>query len=115
MKELAARHGAEAVNKLVWLMRRGADERTQLAAARELLDRGFGKPAQAIGAHIGGGPVLVRFETTYEAAPAELKDVTPSRAAPLLEGVDVLAIDTGVPRAEETPDQFIWPRRGGGI
>ncbi len=48
VRELARAHGAEAVEALVQLMRRGAREETRVRAAEALLDRGYGRPAQAI-------------------------------------------------------------------
>lgn len=61
VKALARACGPEAIDKLVELMR-GDDRRTALAAAQALLDRGYGKPAQAI---VGdeGGPV--EFAVTW--------------------------------------------------
>lgn len=53
VKSLARATGPEAIDKLVELMR-GDDRRTALAAAQALLDRGFGKPAQAITGEEGG-------------------------------------------------------------
>lgn len=47
VKALAREHGKAAVLKLVELMEVG-NERTQVAAAVALLDRGFGKPSQTI-------------------------------------------------------------------
>lgn len=47
VKALAREYGAEAVEKLVALMR-GEDERVAKAAADSLLDRGYGKPGQAV-------------------------------------------------------------------
>jgi HEAT repeat protein len=47
VKALAREHGAEAIAKLVELMR-GEDARVAKAAADALLDRGFGKPAQSM-------------------------------------------------------------------
>ena len=51
VKALARSHSKAAVEKLVDLMRSSADERTIIAACNSILDRGLGKPAQAI---IGG-------------------------------------------------------------
>jgi hypothetical protein len=48
VKTLARSHSKEAVEKLVALMRSSADERTIIAACNSILDRGLGKPAQAI-------------------------------------------------------------------
>lgn len=60
IKEAARLHGPEAIKKLLFLMRHGENETVQLAAANGLLDRGFGRPAQAVA--VGGpdgGPVVV--------------------------------------------------------
>lgn len=45
--------GPEAVRKLKHLMRNGATETIQFAAAQALLERGFGKPFQSIGIDTG--------------------------------------------------------------
>jgi hypothetical protein len=50
VKRLAREHGVTAIKKLAALMD-SDDERIVVAACQTLLDRGFGKPAQAI---IGG-------------------------------------------------------------
>jgi hypothetical protein len=47
VKALAREHGAEAIAKLVLLLR-DDDKRTALAAAQALLDRGYGKPGQSV-------------------------------------------------------------------
>jgi hypothetical protein len=50
VKRIARNHTEKAINKLATLLD-SADERIQIAAAQALLDRGYGKPAQAI---VGG-------------------------------------------------------------
>lgn len=50
VKRLARMHGIAALEKIVALTA-SDDQRISLAACQTLLDRGFGKPAQA---HIGG-------------------------------------------------------------
>lgn len=47
VREAARLHGEVAIKKLVELLN-GDDQRTALAAANALLDRGFGKPAQSM-------------------------------------------------------------------
>lgn len=47
VKELARSYAAEAIETLAKHMR-GDDVRTSVAASQALLDRGFGKPAQAL-------------------------------------------------------------------
>lgn len=47
VRDAAREYGQEAILKLVSLMREG-DPRVSASAAQALLDRGFGKPAQAV-------------------------------------------------------------------
>lgn len=47
VRDAARLHGQEAITKLVELMR-GEDARVAKAAASDILDRGFGKPAQSV-------------------------------------------------------------------
>ena len=51
IKALAASHAESCIKKLVKIMETSEDEKTVIAAAQALMDRGLGKPAQAI---IGG-------------------------------------------------------------
>lgn len=71
VKALAREHGPAAIAKLVELMNCGSP-RTEVAAAQALLDRGYGKPAQAI---IGGDDddpaVKVLSEITIRAIDAD--------------------------------------------
>lgn len=48
VRALAQKHSIEAINTLVELMRTSEDEKTRMAAADSLLDRGIGKPTQAV-------------------------------------------------------------------
>ncbi len=56
LKLLAGRHGREAIAAILEIARSAENEQTRLAAWRELLDRGYGKPAQYN--EIGGGGSL---------------------------------------------------------
>lgn len=47
-RELARRHTVEALETLIALMRSSRSEQVQLAAANAILDRGWGKPTQAL-------------------------------------------------------------------
>lgn len=48
IKALAQEYGAEAVEKLVEILRNSESDQAQIAAIKELLDRGFGKASQAV-------------------------------------------------------------------
>jgi hypothetical protein len=47
VREAARAYTAEAIATLASIMRHGTTEAAQILAAKELLDRGYGKPAQA--------------------------------------------------------------------
>lgn len=59
IKALAREHGPKAIERLAELMG-GDDPRVAVAAAQALLDRGYGKPAQAITGDDEAPPVKVR-------------------------------------------------------
>ena len=48
VREAARAYTAEALAKLAAIMRHGTSEAVQILAAKELLDRGYGRPAQAL-------------------------------------------------------------------
>lgn len=54
IKEVARLHGVDAVNRLAHLMMHADSEAAQVAAANSLLDRGYGKAAQALTGEDGG-------------------------------------------------------------
>ena len=50
IKALAQEHGPDAIKKLLgWMNDESIAVATRVAAAKELLDRGYGRPAQTIG------------------------------------------------------------------
>ena len=60
VRELAKKHTEEAIKTLAAMMKNGVPDRTRVAAAEAILDRGYGRPAQMIEASgLGGGPVQV--------------------------------------------------------
>lgn len=59
VRDLARKHGAKAIKRLVELMD-GDNPRVAVAAAVALLDRGYGKPPQAITGK-DGGPLAVEM------------------------------------------------------
>ena len=48
VKALASEYGPEALQTLVHIMTEGESEQARIAAAKELLDRGYGKPQQSL-------------------------------------------------------------------
>lgn len=60
IKALARSYGREALEKIAALLE-SEDEKTRLAAAQVLLDRGYGKPAQAlVGGDEDDSPIQLR-------------------------------------------------------
>ena len=60
VRELSRQYTEEAIQTLVTLMQSAKLERTRLAAASELLDRGYGRPHQAI--DLGGPIPILNYE-----------------------------------------------------
>lgn len=60
LKAVAQKHGTEAIDTLTAIMRSGESEQAKIAAAKELLDRGYGRPPQAVTGD-DGGPVEVIY------------------------------------------------------
>lgn len=52
IKALAQEHGPAAIATIISIMQTGENDGVRLAAAKELIDRGFGKAVQAIEADI---------------------------------------------------------------
>lgn len=67
IKALAQPYGPEALDVIVFAMRQGEKLADRLTAARELLDRGYGKPSQAL-EHSGpaGGPLVCSWQPLSE-------------------------------------------------
>jgi hypothetical protein len=70
IKALAQCYGAEAIGVLVELMRNAEYEPTQVAAAKELLDRGYGKAVQAVQAEVQAG-ISYELQLFFERAERE--------------------------------------------
>jgi len=51
LKELAQPYAPKAIETLLWIMEHGQTEAARVAAAREVLDRGYGRPAGS-GMHV---------------------------------------------------------------
>jgi len=63
VKAVAQVHGPEAIETLAKLMRTVDSETAKIAACRELLDRAYGKPQQAVKASVDQEEkLIVRFE-----------------------------------------------------
>ena len=54
IKALAQQFGPEAIMTLAKIMQTGDSDKAKTAAARELLDRGYVKPAQTVDANLSG-------------------------------------------------------------
>lgn len=67
VQALAAGHTEEAIAMLARLMRQGASDDVRLRAAVALLDRAWGKPAQAVTGEDGGPIAILPVRTMEEA------------------------------------------------
>jgi hypothetical protein len=90
VKALAGEYGPEAIEHLAKLMRTAESEQAQVAAAKELLDRAYGKPPQAITGPNGGPLIEVNIELQREQIAAKLARISAAaeaaRAGRLIEG-----------------------------
>ena len=70
LREKIRGHGDELVDYLLDLARNAETENTRVAAIRELLDRGFGKPTQPVDGDGEGGPIhlTIGWQDETEAA-----------------------------------------------
>lgn len=59
VKELARQYTEVAINELVRLMKKSKSDAVRLEAIDQLLNRGWGKPAQAMAGPDGEGPVQI--------------------------------------------------------
>jgi hypothetical protein len=66
IKALAQSFGAEAITSLIEIARNSENDQARIAASRELLDRGYGKPLQGVEVSgPNGGPLqVVRLRNT---------------------------------------------------
>lgn len=65
VRELAREHTAKAIETLASIMLTGQTEPARVAASKELLDRGWGKPIQAIAGADGEGPVELSLSVKF--------------------------------------------------
>lgn len=63
--DLARSHCKEALDTLVDLMRNSPDEKTRKAASDSILDRGLGRPVQALEHSGADGVALPRVEVRF--------------------------------------------------
>ena len=63
IREMARQHGNEAITAILDLARTSPDEKIRLAAWDKILDRGYGRPAQAITGEGGEGPAVIVVDT----------------------------------------------------
>lgn len=69
---VAQRHAREVVEALVNVLIRGASEAARIAAAKEILDRGYGKPA----VEIGGDAAMLPFMMAPAASAVQTASLT---------------------------------------
>lgn len=66
IKEIARQYTSQAIEQIVALMSNAASEQVRFAAAKELIDRGYGKSPQSM-EHTGpdGGPIKTSIEIAF--------------------------------------------------
>lgn len=71
IKAIARKHGPAAIAECLRIMKNSDSDQARIAAAKEIMDRGYGKPPQAIIGDEDGPPVKTILEVMW---------VTPSAA-----------------------------------
>lgn len=61
IKDLARKYAPDAISELARLAKEAESEAARVAAIKELLDRAYGKAAQAVTGEQGEGPVKIEF------------------------------------------------------
>jgi hypothetical protein len=59
LKTVAQEYGPRVIEKLWAICEKGESDQAKINAARELLDRGYGKPAQPVSGDGDGEPITV--------------------------------------------------------
>jgi hypothetical protein len=70
LRDLARARAPEAIRELARLAVKARSETARIAAIRELLDRGYGKPTQYVAGEEDGVPVRTSIEVSFVRAPA---------------------------------------------
>src|SRR6187549_1572790 len=78
IRELAQQYTAEALERLADLMRNAESEQARVAAIRELLDRGHGRPTQPIADEDDGSKAVPTLQVVFVSP-----DGTTARRKPL--------------------------------
>lgn len=63
IRDIARQYTATAVSTLVGVMEGSESDAAKVAAAREILDRGYGKASQVVAGDENGGPVSITIAT----------------------------------------------------
>jgi len=70
IRALAQEHGPEAIHRLVEIMQTSENDQASIAAAKELLDRAYGKSKQPIEG-TDGPPIGIAARVAFEVIKAE--------------------------------------------
>ncbi len=79
VKEIAGKFGPDAIARLAHLMMHAESEQAQVSAAKELLDRAYGKAPQSIESDISG--TLHMIGDTVDKPPSETREEWIARRA----------------------------------
>ena len=62
VREAAQKYGPEALEALIKIVRTGENENARIAAAKEILDRAYGKSIQQVVGDDEGGPIKLEIQ-----------------------------------------------------
>lgn len=65
IKALAQKHGASAIAECLRIMKNSESDQARISAAKEIMDRAYGKPAQAIVGDEDEAPIKTVMEIVW--------------------------------------------------
>jgi len=95
----ARRYAGLAVDTLVAIAKNGQTDNSRLSAATELLNRGYGRPAQSLDLHLSADAITKRLSDMTDAELAALEQRMIAAAPIVLEATAEVSDDAG-----ELPD-----------
>lgn len=90
---VAQRHAGTAINSLVKLLMHGGSEAAKITAAKEILDRGYGKPAVEIGGDAAMLPFMMAPATLQPSISADIRTEARKYANLAVEVLRKIAMD----------------------
>ena len=103
----ARRYAGLAVDTLVAIAKNGQTDNSRLSAATELLNRGYGRPAQSLDLHLSADAITKRLSDMTDAELAALEARMIAAAPIVLEATAEVSDDAGDVEDSPPPDSAL--------